>query len=164
MHPTRGLINPVFELFGTYGPDWLGNVNLALASVVFVDVWRGVGLATVIYIAGIMSIDKQNYEAADLDGAGRLKKFLHITVPLCRPAMVTVIILSFIGGLRTFDLVWVMTGGGPGFTTELMTSAIFKLFSQGIFGLATAGNVIMFLMVSLLAYPLFWWLNRRDNT
>jgi raffinose/stachyose/melibiose transport system permease protein len=163
MHPTRGLINSFIGLFGVEGPDWLGNVNLALGSVIFVDVWKGVGLATVIYIAGIMSIDRQYYEAADIDGGGTWQKFRHITVPLCRPAMSSVIILSFIGGLRTFDLVWVMTGGGPGFTTDLMTSAIFKVYNQGLFGLATAGNVVMFLIVSLFAYPLFWWLNRREN-
>jgi raffinose/stachyose/melibiose transport system permease protein len=164
MHPTRGLINSFLGLFGVEGPDWLGNVKLALGSVIFVDVWKGVGLATVIYIAGIMSIDKQYYEAADIDGGGTWQKFRRITVPLCRPAMNSVIILSFIGGLRTFDLVWVMTGGGPGFTTDLMTSAIYKVYNQGLFGLATAGNVLMFLIVSLFAYPLFWWLNRRENT
>jgi raffinose/stachyose/melibiose transport system permease protein len=163
MHPTKGLINSFLALFGVEGPDWLGNVNLALGSVIFTDVWKGVGLATVIYIAGIMSIDRQYYEAADIDGGGSWQKFWHITVPLCRPAMNAVIILSFIGGLRTFDLVWVMTGGGPGFTTDLMASAIYKVYNQGLFGLSTAGNVVMFLIVSLLAYPLFRWLNKREE-
>lgn len=162
MHPTRGLINVVLGVFGIAGPDWLGNADFALWSVIFVDVWRGVGLATIIYIAGIMSIDQQYYEALSIDGGGTLHKFWYITVPLCRPAMNSVIILSFIGGLRTFDLVWVMTGGGPGFASELMTSIIFKNFASGFHGLATAGNVILFIMVSILVFPMVWWLNRRE--
>ncbi len=161
MHPTRGLINSFFSIFGIAGPDWLGNVKLALGSVIFVDVWKGVGMATVIYIAGIMSIDQQYYEALQIDGGGALQKFRYITVPLCRPAMNSVIILSFIGGLRTFDLIWVMTGGGPGFTTDLLASVIYKQYSNGYFGLATAGNVVLFAIVSLLAFPLFSYLNRK---
>lgn len=123
-HPTKGLINQFIGLFGVKGPDWLGNVNLALGSVIFVDVWKGLGIATVIYIAGIMAIDNQYYEALQIDGGNWWQKFWSITVPLSRPAMNSVIILSFISGLRTFDLVFVMTGGGPGFTTELMASTI----------------------------------------
>ena len=162
MHPTRGLINNLLEQLGVGGLDWLGNVRLALGSVIFVDVWKGVGMATVIYIAGIMSIDQQYYEALEMDGGGTLQKFWYITVPLCRPAMNSVIILSFIGGLRTFDLIWVMTGGGPGFATDLLASIIYKQYSNGFFGLATAGNVVMFLLVSLLAFPLFSYLNRKE--
>lgn len=161
MHPTRGVINNTLALFGISGPDWLGNVNLALGSVIFVDVWKGVGMATVIYIAGIMSIDTQYFEALQIDGGSALQKFWYITVPLCRPAMNSVIILSFIGGLRTFDLIWVMTGGGPGFATDLLSSIIYKQYSGGFYGLATAGNVILFLFVSILAFPLFSYLNRK---
>jgi len=162
MHPTRGIINTFLAMFGVAGPDWLGNASFALWSVIFVDIWRGVGLATVIYIAGIMSIDRQYYEALEIDGGGTWHQFRFITVPLSRPAMHSVIVLSFIGGLRTFDLVWVMTGGGPGFASELMTSIIFKNFASGFHGLATAGNVILFIMVSVLVFPLFWWLNRKE--
>ena len=163
MHPTRGIINTFLGLFGITGPDWLGNASFALWSVIFVDVWRGVGLATVIYIAGIMSIDNQYYEALEIDGGSAWDKFRYITVPLSRPARNSVIILSFIGGLRTFDLIWVMTGGGPGFASELMSSIIFKNFASGFHGLATAGNVILFVMVSILVFPLFWWLNRKEE-
>jgi len=161
-HPTRGLINSFIGLFGVKGPDWLGNVSLALGSVIFVDLWKGVGMATVIYIAGISAIDEQYNEALQIDGGNWLQKFRYITVPLCRPAMNTVIILSFISGLRTFDLIWVMTGGGPGFTTDLLTSIIYKQYSNGFYGLATAGNVVLLFVVALLAFPLYWWLNRKE--
>lgn len=162
MHPTRGVFNTALAALGVQGPDWLGNIHLALYSIIAVDVWKGVGVATVIYIAGIMSIPAQYYEAAMIDGADVLQKFHHITLPLSRPAMNSVIILSFIGGLRTFDLVWAMTKGGPGFATELLASVNYKMYTAGFYGLSTAGNVIMFLLVGILAFPLWLVLTKRE--
>lgn len=162
MHPTKGVINTALAAMGIQGPDWLGNVDLALFSVIAVDVWKGVGVATVIYIAGIMSIPQEYYEAAMIDGAGALQKFRHITLTLSRPAMNSVIILSFIGGLRSFDLVWAMTKGGPGFATELLASVNYKMYTSGFYGLSTAGNVIMFLLVGILAFPLWLFLTKRE--
>lgn len=154
MHPTKGLFNTVIAALGAEGPDWLGNVNMALFSVIGVDVWKGVGIATVIYIAGIQSIDKTYYEAAAIDGASKRQALWSITVPLCRPAMNSVIILAFIGGMRTFDLIWAMTGGGPGFATDVMASIVYKQYAAGFYGLSTAGNVIMFILIAVLAFPL----------
>lgn len=162
MHPTQGIINKGLDLIGITGPDWLGNINLALYSVAFTDVWKGVGMATVIYIAGIMSIPQQYYEALNIDGGNSRNKFFYLTIPLCRPAMNSVIILSFIGGLRSFDLVWAMTRGGPGFSTDLIASIIYKQYQGGFYGLSTAGNVILFIGVSLLALPLFKFLNKSE--
>jgi raffinose/stachyose/melibiose transport system permease protein len=162
MHPSRGLINKAFALIGVAGPDWLGDIRIALLSIVFVDVWKGVGVATVIYIAGISAIPRQYYEALDMDGGGAWNRFLSITLPLCRPAMNSVIVLAFIGGLRSFDLVWAMTKGGPGFTTDLIASIIYKQYMGGFYGLATAGNVILFIVVSVLAFPLYGFLTRHE--
>jgi raffinose/stachyose/melibiose transport system permease protein len=162
MHPTHGLINVALATLGIAGPDWLGDVHIALLSVAFVDVWKGVGMATVIYIAGIMSIPTHYYEALMIDGGNAYHKLRFITLPLSRPAMNSVIILSFIGGLRSFDLVWTMTKGGPGFTTDLIASIIYKQYSGGFYGLATAGNVILFIVVSILAVPLQRLLTKRE--
>ncbi len=114
----EGLINDALGVIGITGPDWLGDPKWALLSVAFVDIWKGVGLATVIYIAGIVSIPHEYFEAAKMDGATAFDRFRHIILPLARPATVTVILLSLIGGLRSFDLIWAMTGGGPGFTSR----------------------------------------------
>lgn len=162
MHPTQGLINKSLAFFGISGPDWLGDTHLALLSVALVDVWKGVGMATVIYIAGIMSIPGEYYEALQIDGGGGWAKFRNITLPLTAPAMNSVIILAFIGGLRSFDLIWAMTKGGPGFSTDLIASIIYKQYQGGFYGLSTAGNVILFIGVSLLAFPLFKLLNKRE--
>ncbi|MBC5689956.1 sugar ABC transporter permease [Mediterraneibacter sp. NSJ-55] len=154
MHPTKGLINQVITTFGGTSVDWLGNTDIALYSVILTDVWKGVGVATVIFIAGMQSIDKTFYEAAAIDGASAWQRLKAITVPLSRPAMNSVIILSFIGGLRTFDLIWAMTGGGPGYATEVMASTVYKQYAAGYYGLSTAGNVIMFALIALMAFPL----------
>jgi len=83
-------------------------------------------------------------------------------LPLARPATVTVVILSLIGGLRSFDLVWSMTRGGPGFTSDVIASVIYKQYQAGFYGLSTAGNVVLFLVVTAIVVPLFWILSRRE--
>ncbi|WP_346618426.1 sugar ABC transporter permease [Blastococcus montanus] len=162
MDPQEGLINEALALVGIDGPGWLTDPDLALYSVALVDVWKGVGLATVIYIAGIVSIPRDYFEAAAMDGAGAWQRFRNIILPLARPATVTVIILSLIGGLRSFDLIWAMTRGGPGFSSDVIASVIYKQYQAGFWGLSTAGNVILFLAVALIVVPLFWALNRKQ--
>ena len=120
------------------------------------------GLATVIYIAGVLSIPHDYYEAVDVDGGGAWHKFWNITLPLSRPATFSVILLSLIGGLRSFDLIWVMTGGGPGFSSDVIASVIYKEYQAGFFGLATAGNVVLFILVMIIIFPLFRWMNSKE--
>ena len=119
MQPSTGLINNVFKTLGLSGPDWLGNPDQALYSVALVDVWKGLGFATVLCIAGIVAIPTDYFEAARLEG-GAWVKFRHIIIPLSRNAIFSVILLSFIGGLRSFDLIWTMTHGGPGFASDVL--------------------------------------------
>ena len=161
MHPSRGLINQSLGLFGIDGPAWLSNPNIALLSVALVDVWKGVGIALVIFIAGILSIPEEYFDAARLEG-GWWVKFRHVIIPISRNATFTVILLSFIGGLRTFDLIWTMTRGGPGFTTDVIASTIYKQYQAGFYGLATAGNVILFIGVTLIIFPLMRFFSRRE--
>lgn len=162
MHPTEGVINETLEMIGIKGPGWLTDPRFAIYSVALVDVWKGVGLATVIYIAGIASIPRDYYEASTIDGAGSFQNFCNITLPLVRPATVTVIVLSLIGGLRSFDLIWAMTRGGPGFTSDVIASVIYKQYQAGFYGLSTAGNVVLFVLVAIIIVPLSWFLNRRQ--
>ncbi|HEY8578102.1 MAG TPA: sugar ABC transporter permease [Devosia sp.] len=163
MHPTQGMINEGLALLGIKGPGWLVDPKLALFSVALVDVWKGVGLATVIYIAGLVAIPKDYYEAARIDGAGPWQNFLYVTLPLSRPATATVITLSFIGGLRTFDLIWAMTKGGPGFASDTVASVIYKQYQAGFYGLSTAGNVVLFILIGILVVPITMFLNRKQG-
>lgn len=170
MDPNYGVINRAIVAFGksigweTYGPGWLVDPNLLpLLSVAFVDVWKGVGMATVIFMAGLATIPQEYYEALAVDGGSAWDKFKNITLPLVRPAMGAVIILSFIGGLRSFDLIWAMTNGGPGFLSDVIASINYKQYQAGFYGLATAGNVILLLFVLALTGPLYWYLNRKEQ-
>jgi raffinose/stachyose/melibiose transport system permease protein len=162
LKPDTGLVNKALALVGISGPDWLGDANTALLSVALVDVWKGVGLATVIYIAGMMSIPRDYYQAVAVDGGGAWHRFRFVTLPLSWPATNSVIILSFIGGLRSFDLIWTMTRGGPGFTSDVIASIIYKQYQAGFFGLSTAGNVILFIVVTALVVPLTRFLSARE--
>ncbi|MCL4298556.1 MAG: sugar ABC transporter permease [Anaerolineae bacterium] len=161
MQPSVGLINTVLGFLGLPQPDWLGNPSLALYSVALVDVWKGVGIAMVIFMAGILSIPVDYFEAARLEG-GTWVKFRYVILPLARNATFTVILLSFIGGLRTFDLIWTMTRGGPGFASDVLTSVIYKEYQAGFYGLSTAGNVVLFVLVTIIVYPLMRSFNRME--
>jgi raffinose/stachyose/melibiose transport system permease protein len=161
MQPSIGLINTALGALGLPTPDWLGNPKMALYSVVLVDVWKGIGLAMVIFIAGILSIPVEYFEAARLEG-GTWVAFRHVILPLSRNATFTVILLSFIGGLRTFDLIWTMTHGGPGFASDVLTSVIYKEYQAGFYGLSTAGNVVLFILVTVIVYPLLRFFNRLE--
>jgi raffinose/stachyose/melibiose transport system permease protein len=129
MQPSVGLINTALGFLGLPQPDWLGDPDLALYSVALVDVWKGIGIAMVIFMAGILSIPPDYFEAARLEG-GTWVKFRYVILPLVRNATFTVILLSFIGGLRSFDLIWTMTHGGPGFASDVLTSVIYKEYRQ----------------------------------
>ncbi|HEV7960987.1 MAG TPA: sugar ABC transporter permease [Actinoplanes sp.] len=162
LDPFHGLVNAFLGVFGIDGPGWFTDPKLALFSVMAVDVWKGVGIATLIFMAGIVAIPQEYFEAARVDGANSWRVFRSITLPLSRPATGTVIILSLIGGLRSFDLIWATTRGGPGFTSDVIASVIYKQYQAGFFGLSTAGNVILFVVVTAVMVPISRLLNRKE--
>lgn len=162
LKPDTGLVNSALRAVGVSGPGWLTDPSLALLTVAAVDVWKGVGIATLIYIAGLVSIPQEYYEAARVDGASGWRNFWSITLPLVWPATTTVILLSLIGGLRSFDLIWAMTKGGPGFSSDVIASVIYKQYQAGFYGLSTAGNVVLFLVVSAVVVPISLFFNRRE--
>ena len=164
LDPFEGFVNHVISsVTGADGPGWLTDPSLALFSVVGIDVWKGVGLATLIYIAGIAAIPNEYFEAARVDGATSWQIFRSIILPLSFPATSTVIILSLISGLRSFDLIWTTTQGGPGFASDVIASVIYKQYQAGFYGLSTAGNVILFIVVTAIIYPLSRWLNSKET-
>ena len=162
MHPSKGLINRGLDVVGIEGPAWLTDPHVALLSIAFVDVWQGVGLALVIFIAGILSVPTELYESLAVDGGNSWDRFRYVILPLSKPATFTVILLSFVGGLRRFDLIWTMTGGGPGFTTDVIASTVYKQYQAGFYGLSTAGNVVLFVLVMALVLPLNWFMRRKE--
>lgn len=161
MQPSDGLINLTLEAIGIDGPNWLGSPDLALYSVIIVDVWKGLGIATLIFIAGITSIPQAYFDAASLEG-GAWVKFRYVILPLSRNATFTVILLSLIGGFRTFDIIWTTTRGGPGFASDVLTSVIYKQYQAGFYGISSAGNVVLFILIMIIVYPMMRFFNSRE--
>ena len=126
------------------------------------DIWKGIGTVTIILIAGISAIPKSYFEAAAIDGAKPGIVFRKITLPLLLPSINTVLTLCLIGGLRSYDLIQALTGGGPGYSSEVLGTTIYKLFARGSYGLATAGNVLLFIAVAIIVFPINSFIAKRE--
>lgn len=152
--PNTGSINSVLRAVGldALAQDWLGNYDLALYSVILVDLWRNIGFSIVIFIAGLGTIPVETIEAARIDGAGPWSMLRYITIPLMRPTIILVAVLAINGALRAFDTVYLMTSGGPGNQTELyMTLAFDKAFVNRQFGLSSAMSILVVLVLVPIA-------------
>lgn len=150
LDPKSGLLNTAFRAMGMdfLAKKWLVTSELAFGSVMAVDIWRGVGYIMTILIAGILSISADYYEAASIDGANGWAKFRYITFPLILPTLATTTVLNVIYGLKVFDMIYVLTNGGPGkATTEVLYTAVFKKFGTGQYAVGTALSSVMFIIM-----------------
>ena len=157
-----GTVNQFLQLIGLDAVRWLTDKRFALMTCIVADIWKGIGTVTIILIAGICAIPKSYYEAAAIDGASPWRAFRKITLPLLIPSFNTVLTLCLIGGLRSYDLVQALTGGGPGYSSEVLGTVIYKLFARGSYGLATAGNVILFIIVAFIVFPINSYVAKRE--
>lgn len=157
-----GTVNQFLTGLGFPAIRWLTDKHFALFSCIAADIWKGIGTVTIILTAGICAIPKSYFEAAAIDGATPWAIFRRITLPLLLPSINTVLTLCLIGGLRSYDLIQALTGGGPGYSSEVLGTAIYKLFARGSYGLATAGNVILFIAVAFIVFPLNSFIAKRE--
>ena len=139
LNPATGLLNTFLRDIGLgfLAQRWLVDIHWALPSVIAVDTWRGVGYIMVILIAGLQAIPKEYYEAAAIDGASGIAAFWRITLPLMLPVLTVTTVLNLLYGLKVFDIVFVLTNGGPGRATDTVYTTIFDEFSKGRYGVAT---------------------------
>lgn len=144
-----GLANAVLRaLFGTGGVDWLGDPSLAKVSIALVMLWRWTGYLTVFFLAGLQNVPRELYEAAALDGAGRLRTFATVTLPALKPVTAFVVVTSFIGAAQIFEEPYLLTGGGPAESTLSVTMFIYRAaFQRQQFGYAAAAAVVLFVLV-----------------
>jgi raffinose/stachyose/melibiose transport system permease protein len=154
LNPGTGLLNTVLNAVGLKFllQQWLVDPKIAFASVMAVDTWKGVGYIMTIILAGLQSIPLSYYEAANIDGANFWNKFRYITMPLLIPALTVTTVLNLLYGLRVFDIVYVLTNGGPGYITEVMYTSVFKEFSLGAYGVGTAMSSVLFVFMVLVGY------------
>ena len=160
-----GLITSISQLFGGGKGDQLGNQKTALYAVIGVICWQFIPFYMVYYMAGYSSISTDVYEASILDGATRGQYVRHVALPLLVPTIRSAVILSLIGSLKYFDLVYVMTGGGPSNATELMATYMYKqsfvTFNMGYGSTIAAG---MFILITLFASIVMRLMNGRGDT
>ncbi len=151
-NPYTGPLNQILQSLGIENPPmWLASSDTALWSVMLVAIWKNAGYYMVILLAGLQSIPAQLYEAAQIDGAGAVKRFFKITLPMLSPTMFMVVILNIISSFQVFDLINIMTEGGPGRSTNVLVYRIYQEgFQQLEFGYASAMAYFLFLIVLIV--------------
>lgn len=143
-----GAINEILGWFGIQGMDWMSDGNIARIIIVLVNTWQFCGHAMVVYMAGLQGIPAMYYEAASIDGASTMQRFHFITLPLLIPAITSAVIVNLIGGLKLYDVVVSLSGGGPNFATSSLSFYINnRYFSAEKAGYASAVGVVMFLFI-----------------
>jgi len=156
LNPDQGLVNLLLAQVGIDGPSWLAEPALAMPSIIAMAAWRNLGFAMIVFIAGLQTIPAQLYEAASIDGAGRWQAFRHVTLPLLRPTILFLVVVTTIGYLQLFEEPFVMTEGGPLDQTLSISMYMyqqgFEFFNQGY---AAAIAWILFILVAIVAVVQF---------
>ncbi|WP_241842925.1 carbohydrate ABC transporter permease [Agromyces albus] len=142
---------------------WLGDTTWTIVVVAIVHSWKWMGLSMLIYLAGLKTISADVLEAGRLDGASWWQTFRHIRMPLLAPAITFNVATALLGSMNGFDIVQATTEGGPGGATELLNIFIFRTFGQGLFAQATTMSLVLFLMVTILAFPVIRFLRKRED-
>lgn len=160
----KGLLNNVLQMIGLSGlaHDWLGSYGTAMGSVIMVETWMWAGFNMFIFISGLQAIPQDYYESATLDGATGFEKLKNITLPLIVPSMTVVVTLSVAGGLKVFDIIYVITNGGPGFDTQVLATYTYQSFSLGFLGESAAGSVILAVIVVIISFTMNHYLTKRE--
>jgi multiple sugar transport system permease protein len=162
LNTQSGILNAFLNFFGLGPFDWLGSPRLAMPSVALVQVWRGLGEGMIIFLAGLQAIPQYLYEAAELDGAGRWRKFWSVTWPLLSPTTFFVTVLEVIGSFQVFDMIYLLTHGGPAQATTVYNFELYQeAFQNFRMGYAAAMTWILFVVIGVLTLVQFRVLNRR---
>jgi len=147
----KGAVNALLGFFGIEGPNWLFEPGWAMFSVIINRVIKNLGMNVIIFLAAVMNLPGQYYEAARIDGAGRIRTFFQLTVPLLMPTLLMVTIITVIGSLKVFDTILLLTGGGPNNSTMVLVYYIYyQAFQFFQYGYASAVALILFLFVLIM--------------
>jgi multiple sugar transport system permease protein len=155
LHPTLGIVNYLLHVVGLTPVNWLGDAHVAFWTVVMVDIWHQVSFMIVLLLAGLSALPPEPYEAARVDGAYALRRFWHITLPLMRPVIVVTLLIRVIFAIKTYDLIYIMTRGGPGTATDLVSYYIYRqAFVSLNLGEACAMSGILLIVVVAMTFYL----------
>lgn len=160
-HPSQGPVNQFLMSLGvTNPPKWLGDMKWALSVIMIISIWHNLGYNIIIYIAALTGIPKELYESADIDGATPFKQFLKITIPMVSSTTFFLVIMGIIGSFKVFDIISVLTDGGPGQATTVIAFLIYRsAFIYGKMGYASAIAWVMFLIIFIVT--IFQWIMQK---
>lgn len=149
LHPDLGVLNWALGLIGIPKLAWLGDVNLALPTIIAVDVWHETSILILMFYAGLSALPHEPLEAARVDGASGWQSLRHITVPLMVPIIVVAVLIRLVAAVKTYDLIYILTRGGPGTSTETISYLIWRTGLAGPLdiGQAAAGSIILLLVI-----------------
>lgn len=157
-----GLINYFLHLFGIQGPGWLSTLEWSMPSIIIVAIWKGLGFNMLLFLAGLQGIPESYYEAADIDGAKWFGKFLHITIPGLSNTTLFVVIISVINSFQAFDLIYIMTFGGPARSTSVLVFYLYQnAFRYFRMGYASAIAYVIFFIMLIFSVVQFWLQKKR---
>jgi len=152
--PTNGAVDALLKLIGLPAINWLGNMSFALPAIIIATIWQYTGFTTSIYLAGLRGIPKEIIEAAKLDGAHGFRLYWNIIIPMVQSSTVTAFVLMIQLSLQMFDIIWVMTSGGPAFATDMPAVYMFiAAFKQNFVAQGAAIAVIIFLLTLVVVIP-----------
>lgn len=153
LSPINGSLNTLLQTLKFRTFDWLGDPKLALYAIIATSIWQYIGYSMVIYIAGLQNVSNELIEAGEIDGANSWQKFCFIEFPGIAPAFTINTVLSVIGSLKAFEIVYAMTGGGPGNATEIIATYVYNIgFTSSRMGYGTAVSLILFILISLISF------------
>ncbi|GIK42545.1 MAG: sugar ABC transporter permease [Chloroflexota bacterium] len=159
MFNSRGVVNDILTQAGILGEfiPWLGDQRFAMITVILISAWAWFPFATVSFLAALQNIPTVIYEAAAIDGAGSWRRFIALTLPLLTPVLIVVILIRSIWAFRNFDMIWLLTGGGPLNSTYILPIMAYQeAFGKFRMGYATAIATSLMIFLSLLAFVYFW--------
>jgi multiple sugar transport system permease protein len=154
LHPNLGIVNYLLGTIGIDPVNWLGDTKIAIWTIILVDIWHQVSFMIVLLLAGLSALPKEPYEAARVDGANAFQCFIHITLPMMRTVIVVTLLIRLIFAVKTYDLIYIMTRGGPGTATDFVSYFIYRTaFVSLNIGEASAMSIILLTAIlGLTAY------------
>lgn len=159
----NGALNDVIGIFGMEAVDWLSNGTTAVVILTIVNSLQFVGISMVIYLAGLQGISDMYYEAADIDGAGPLKKFWYVVLPLLFPAITSSVTINLIGGLKLFDIIMALTSGGPGYDSHSLSTLVHRTyFASENAGYASAIGIVTFLVIAVFSNIVVQYMKKKE--
>jgi ABC-type sugar transport system permease subunit len=163
--PTDGPINQFLQFVGVANPPgWTSSSDWAMPAVILTSVWRDMGYYMILYLAGLQAIPTELYEAAEVDGASPWQRFWNVTVPSLRPTTFFVVVMLTVSSFKVFDLIVVMTNGGPGRATTVLSQLIYQEgIGEGKFGYSSAVSLVLFLIVLTVTVLQFKIQQRRER-